>query len=142
VQDIRTVIQLALHTLSQKHNISLFHLSTMTDSAAFCRERTTSYHNIFSMLCCLRLESVALNVIHISWSTCYCLLCCIDSFFHRKMCSIYACSSHTHTHIFCLFRVFNSPAYSLSMVQHRQETLYIIVSPQQYKNHQMSNGFR
>jgi hypothetical protein len=66
MQDTLMVIQLALCTPSQKRNVSLFHLSTMADAdtATFCME-ITSYHNIFSMLYCLRLKSVALNVTHI-----------------------------------------------------------------------------
>jgi hypothetical protein len=51
----------ALRTLSQKRDVSLFQLLSAADSAAFCTETTASQER-FSMQCWLRLPSGVLNV--------------------------------------------------------------------------------
>lgn len=52
----------ALHSPLQKCNVSLFHLLTMADSGAVYMEGETSHHDMFSMPCWLRPQSVVPNV--------------------------------------------------------------------------------
>lgn len=47
---------------SQKCNILSFHLLTVADSPVFCMKSVRSYHNVFSMQCCLRPQYVVLSV--------------------------------------------------------------------------------
>jgi hypothetical protein len=54
----------ALLSVSQKREVSVFHLPTMADSAAFCTEAKTSHHDRLSMQCRSIPHYVMLNVAH------------------------------------------------------------------------------
>jgi hypothetical protein len=56
----------------------------MADSATFCTETMTSHREPYFVQYCLRVHSAPLNAAHIFWTSCHCLLSCIDSIFRMN----------------------------------------------------------
>jgi hypothetical protein len=68
IQDKADCPPIAFSTPSQKRDVSLFHLTAMADSAAFCTE-TTANHDTLSTQSWFRLASAVLIVAHFFWSS-------------------------------------------------------------------------
>jgi hypothetical protein len=106
----RSTAPVALRTPSQKRNVSVFHLPTVADSAAFSAETTTSHHDRFSMQCWMSPQSVVLIVAH------FLLGLLLPPALHRQLLPYeqmrYACVARTfikNTHTSCFFKLFNNP---------------------------------
>lgn len=132
-----------LYTTLQKHNISLFHLLTVIDSAAFHME-TTRIHDTFFMQCRLRPQCVGVKHFTLfSFTSSYFLQCCTDNLFHTNRGTSFTSLCTFIIHFLFPQTVSHSGRQCLSMVKHEQETLHAAtqtaldddVSPQQHKNH-------
>jgi hypothetical protein len=77
----------ALHTPSQKRNVSLSHLPTVAHSAVSCTK--TSHHYRFPIQFWLRPQSAVLNVAPFPWTSCYYFPCCTDNSFSMNRCSTF-----------------------------------------------------
>lgn len=92
----------ALRIISQKCNISLFHLPTVADSAALLQKRGQVITSRLSMQCWWSPQSVVLNVARFSWSCCYSLPFCTN-IFRTNSCATFMslCKFITHTSCCC-----------------------------------------
>lgn len=105
----------ATYSVAPSLNFSPFNLPTMADSVPFYTETTTCQHGSFSMQSRFTLQSVALNVTHISFFFFF-----LPPVLHwqllpyQQMCYVYISIRTFMPHTSCFFRLANNPIESVT----------------------------